>query len=75
MPFVIILLVPVSMPVSTIRMRCINSLPINHGSGPVPWMLPTLASTVLSLPLYPDLTDQEIQRVCNVIHAFYGSDQ
>lgn len=34
-----------------------------------------LASTVLSLPLYPDLTDQEIQRVCNVIHAFYGSDQ
>lgn len=34
-----------------------------------------LASTVLSLPLYPDLTDQEVERVCNVVHAFYGSDQ
>ena len=30
-----------------------------------------LARTVLSLPLFPDLTDQEIQRVCDAVRAFY----
>ena len=32
-----------------------------------------LASTVLSLPLYPDLTDHEIHRVCDAVCTFYGS--
>jgi dTDP-4-amino-4,6-dideoxygalactose transaminase len=52
-------------------MRGYEFLGYRKGSLPV---TEQLAEEILSLPMYPDLPEQDIDKVCTVIHSFFNKD-
>ncbi|MEU1087517.1 DegT/DnrJ/EryC1/StrS family aminotransferase [Streptomyces sp. NPDC005892] len=48
---------------------CFRDLP--GARHPVP-VAKAAAERAVGLPLYPDLTDEQVDRVCDLIHAFHG---
>ena len=54
-------------PRSTTRARCIGSPPIatTHDGAPLP-VSEDLAHRILALPIHPDLTEADVERICTV---------
>ncbi len=48
--------------------------PLGYASGSLP-IAESLSRQVLSIPLYPDLSGEEAERVAGAIHAFAGGDE
>jgi dTDP-4-amino-4,6-dideoxygalactose transaminase len=49
--------------------KCFSELPYSKGSFPV---TEKLSNTVLSLPMFPDITDEEIDYVCDSLLEYYS---